>query len=61
MDKTKAKVFTIFWFVSGVVWTFASVKRFTAGEDMVIIYAITAIGAFMLSLGFYRKWISCKN
>jgi len=55
MDKTKAKVFTIFWFVSGVVWTFVSVKRFTAGEDMVIIYAITAIVAFMLSLGFYRK------
>ncbi|MBU4082865.1 hypothetical protein KKB98_02900 [Patescibacteria group bacterium] len=57
MDKTKAKVFTIFWFVSGVVWTFASVKRFTAGEDITIavVYAATAIIAFALALGFYRK------
>jgi len=57
MNKIKAKVFTIFWLISGVVWTIASLKRFTNGEDMVmvVVYSVTAIAAFVLAFYFYKR------
>jgi len=57
MNKIKAKVFTIFWLISGVVWTIASLKRFTNGEDMVmvVVYSVTAIAAFALAFYFYKR------
>ena len=57
MNKVKAKVFTIFWLISGIVWTIASVKRFINKDDtiIVVVYAITAIVAFLLAFSFYKR------
>lgn len=55
MNKIKAKVFTIFWLISGIVWAIVSIKRIINEEDMAILYIITTIISFGLAFNFYRQ------
>lgn len=56
MNKIKAKVFTIFWLISGIVWAIVSVRRIMNGEGMAILYIVTTIIAFALAFKFYKQW-----
>ncbi len=57
MNKIKAKVFTIFWLLSGAVWTFSSIKHITNKENTTIItiYIATAIASFVLAFRSYSR------
>ena len=54
-NKVKAKVFTIFWLISGIVWAVVTVKRIINEEGLIIIYVSTTIVAFALAFSFYKQ------
>ena len=59
MIKKTSKIFTIFWLVSGLIWTFATIRHIVVTDDLVgtVIYLIAAIISFILAVAFYKNSI----
>jgi len=59
MTQKTSKFFPLFWFVAGLIWTFAAIRHIAVNDDLVgvVIYLIAAIISFILAVVFYKNFI----
>jgi hypothetical protein len=59
MTKKTSKIFSIFWLVTGLIWTFATIRHIAVNDDLVgaVIYLIAAIISFIIAVAFYKNFI----
>jgi len=59
MNKKSSKIFSIFWFVAGLIWIIATVRHIIVKDDIVgtIIYIVAAIISLILAFAYYRNFV----
>jgi len=59
MKSKSSKIFSIFWFVAGVIWVIATVRHIIVKDDVVgtIIYIVAAIISFILAFVYYKNFV----
>lgn len=61
MNKKSSKIFSVFWFVTGLVWVIATVRHIIVKvkDDIVgsIIYIVAAIISFLLAFAYCRNFV----
>ena len=59
MTKKTSKIFSIFWFVAGLAWTFAVIRHIAVKDDVIgaVIYMVAGIVSFILAFAYYKNFV----